>query len=52
MNNNIRIEVRASKSHGLEVFNVFLNGVFVTQYLSRELAYTKMLMLKNKLAAI
>lgn len=46
-----KIEVRVSKSHGLEVYKVFLNGCYVTEYLSRELAATKVMLLKNKLKA-
>lgn len=51
MEANFKIEVRVTKSHGLEVFKVYLNGCYVTEYLSRELASTKVLLLKNKLKA-
>ena len=51
MNNNIHIEVKACKSHGLEVFKVFVNGVYLTEFLSKEMAVTKVMRLKIKLAA-
>ena len=51
MNSNIHIEVKACKSHGLEVFKVFVNGVYVTEFLSIQMATTKMLRLKAKFSA-
>ena len=51
MKNNIHIEVKATRSHGLEVFKVFVNGVYLTEFLSSQQAMTKALSLRNKLRA-
>jgi hypothetical protein len=35
------IEVRTSRSHGLEVYRVLVNGTIMNEYLSREMANAK-----------
>lgn len=35
------IEVRTSRSHGLEVYRVLVNGTMMNEYLSREMANAK-----------
>jgi hypothetical protein len=38
---SIIIEVRISRSHGLEVYRVLVNGTVLNEYLSCELANSK-----------
>lgn len=41
MKKSINVEIKKTKMFGLECFNVFVNGVYFSQFLSLELARTK-----------
>jgi hypothetical protein len=51
MASHLRINVFSAKIHGLEVWNVTINGVILHQFLSRQHALTKFQQLLRKYKA-